>query len=289
MGLLITGATGFLGRHVVAHGRARGAELHPLGRDMEDAAHVRRVVDELQPTGIIHLAATGVTYGEADLPALLRTNAGGLANLLAAAADMVRPPHVVCAGSGFEYALLDRARRESDPALPNSAYGASKAAATAVASVFATRLPITMLRLFSLYGAGESANRLAPYLIAKARAGEPVDLTPGEQLRDYLAAEDAAEAFWRALDQPPADGKLRILNAASGQTVTLRAFCETLASALSAAGLIPDLSFGARPYRPDEMMNYTADVTQLHETLNWLPSTSLETGLQELVRTSLTS
>jgi nucleoside-diphosphate-sugar epimerase len=285
-GVLITGATGFLGRHVVVGGQKRGAELHTLGRDIANAAHVRNAVSRLRPKGIIHLAAAGVAQEETDTASLLRTNALGLAHLLEAAAELPAPPPVVCAGSGFEYAPLDCARRENDPVAPNTPYGASKAAGTAVASVFAGRLPITVLRLFSLYGPGEAAGRLAPYVIAKARAGEPADLTPGKQLRDYAEVGDVAEAFWRALDQPPTNGKLRLLNVGTGKPVALRDFCEILATILREAGCAPDLRFGTRPYRPDEMMNYTADVGLLESTLRWMPATSLESGLRRMVYAS---
>ena len=194
---------------------------------------------------------------------------------------------MVCAGSGFEYAPLDRPRRESDPLLPNSAYGASKAAATDIASFYATRLPVTVLRPFSIYGAGEPAGRLAAYVIAKTRTGELVDLTPGEQRRDYAEVGDVAEAFWRALAQPPPLGVLRALNVSSGEVITLRAFVEGVADALRVAGFTPDLRFGARPYRSDEMMDYTADISLLRTTLGWTPSILLKTGLSQMMSNSL--
>lgn len=293
--MLVTGAGGFVGRHVQRIGAKLGAELHIFGRsgatgdsrfhpgEIEDAARVGEVLRQVAPAGIIQLAAAGVAYGQNDVAGLLPVNAIGLANLLEAASALDVPPSVVCAGSGFEYAPLEHARIESDPLLPNSAYGASKAAATAVASYYASRIPLTMLRPFSIYGADEPAGRLAPYVIAKTRAGEPVDLTPGEQLRDYSHVGDVAEAFWRALAQPPDAGALRVLNVASGHIVTLRAFVEALAEALRRTGLTPELRFGARDYRSDEMMDYTADISLLRATLGWVPPTSLATGLQQML------
>lgn len=297
--VLVTGACGFLGRHVVALGQRLGVEMHLLGRrapdgdaaqghafhsaDIEDAARLREVIAAVAPTGIIHLAAAGVAYGQSDAATLCLVNAIGLANLLESASQLASPPAVVCAGSGFEYAPLDRARHESDPLLPNSAYGASKAAATAIASCYATRMPVTVLRPFSIYGPGEPTGRLAAYVIARARAGLPVDLTPGGQLRDYAEAGDIAESFWRALARPPGVGSSRVLNVASGKIITLRAFVEELAEALRATGLKPDLQFSARRYRSDEMMDYTADISLLRSTLDWAPSTPLAAGLARLL------
>ena len=293
---LVTGASGFVGRKVMQIGRSLGVELHAFGRtapgagehfhagEIEDAERVAAVVARVAPAGIIHLAAAGVGYGQTDMASLCRVNALGLAHLLEAAARLSTPPAVVCAGSGFEYVPLDRARREEDLLQPNSAYGASKVVATAIASFYAARLPVTVLRPFSIYGAGEPAGRLAAYLVDKTRAGEPVDLTPGEQVRDYAEVSDVAEAFWRALVRPPASGALRALNVATGCPITLRAFAEAVAEALRRAGFTPDLRFGARPYRADEMMDYTADISALRATFGWAPATPLATGLERMLR-----
>ncbi len=293
--VLITGASGFIGRHIIALGQKLGAEIHAFDRvktegdvafhhgEITDTARVAEVVAEVAPTGIIHLAAAGVAYGETDVSHLCRVNSLGIANVLDPASKLTSPPAVVSAGSGFEYAPMDRARRESDPLLPNSAYGASKAAATAIASYYSARLPITILRPYSIYGPGEPAGRLAPYIIAKTRAGEPIDLTLGQQIRDYTDVVDIAEAFWRTLAQRPEGGTLRTLNVASGEFITLRDFIEAVGDALRRIGLTPDLRFGARPYRSDEMMNYTANIALITETLNWKPSTPLATGLDRML------
>jgi nucleoside-diphosphate-sugar epimerase len=297
--VLITGASGFLGRHTVAFGHALRADVHTYGRrvadafavhhrgDLEDGPGLRETIARLAPRGIIHLAAAGVSYGQNDPAALLRTNALPLVDLLEAAAALPTPPSIVCAGSGFEYAPLPRARRESDPALPHSAYGASKAAATALASAYAGRVPITVVRPFSVYGVGEPAGRFAAYIIAQTKARLPVELTAGAQLRDYSDAADLAEGFWRVLAQPPPAGALRVLNVATGRAVTLRAFAEALGEALARAGCAADFRFGARPYRADEMMDYTADVSLLESTLCWLPATPLSTGLDRMVAAHL--
>jgi nucleoside-diphosphate-sugar epimerase len=293
--VLITGAGGFVGRHVVRIGRRLGAEMHSLGltdpgegvafhgAQIVDSADVNEVIAKVAPTGIIHLAAAGVSYGQGSEHEIMRVNVEGAGNVIRAALRLASPPAVVCAGSGFEYAPLDRARRESDGLRSDTTYGGSKALATRIAAYHAARLPVTVLRPFSIYGEGEPAGRLAAYVIAKTRAGEPVDLTPGEQLRDYTEVGDVAEAFWRALAQPPPPGPLRVLNIGSGEVITLRAFVETVADVLRAAGFTPDLRFGARPYRSDEMMNYTADISLLRQTLGWAPSTALATGLARML------
>lgn len=291
--LLVTGGTGFVGTHVVRMARAAGAEVHILARrapaehgaachlaDLGDAAAVAAVVRAVRPSGILHLAATGVAYGSSDAAEMRRINTMGLAGLFTAAGTLPALPSVVCAGSGFEYAPTNRPLREDDPLQPTSEYGLSKVAALAVATSFGTRLPITWVRLFSLYGPGEREPRLTPYVIGCARRGQMVELTAGEQVRDYTSVIDAAVALLHALLQPPT-AEVRVVNFASQGEITLREYVELLATRLTARGLQPSLRFGAKPYRTNELMHYTADVTRWRNLFGWRPERSLAQGLEE--------
>jgi nucleoside-diphosphate-sugar epimerase len=178
----------------------------------------------------------------------------------------------VVAGSAFEYAPQERAIAETDEIGPVTAYGVSKAAATLTAQLYAGRMPITLLRVFNAFGAGEREPRLLPYIVGRTKQGLSADLTPGGQVRDYVYAGDVAECFWRTLASPPASGGLRVLNVGTGRSMTLREFVELIAHELSARGLTPSLAFGGRPYRPDEVMFYVPQVERLRDILGWLPS-----------------
>lgn len=294
--VLVTGATGFVGRHVVQQGLALDVELHALSRterrsagirwwqgDLLDEDAIKQVLSQVRPDGILHLAAGGVAYGAARNRDVLQVNIEGLAILLDSVQEAGIRPHVVLAGSGFEYAPQDRPLREDDPIAPNSVYGVSKAAATQLAHLYASKFPVTVLRLFSLYGPGEQEPRVVPYVIAQTRRGLPIDLTPGEQMRDYTYVKDAAEGYWRALASRPVAPGCRVWNLASGITITLRSFLETLAQLLGQRGLTPDLHFGARPYRSDELMTYAADIALLHTELAWFPATPLAAGLSAML------
>jgi nucleoside-diphosphate-sugar epimerase len=290
--VLVTGASGFVGRHVLERGLALGVRLHALSRsehhadgvewwrgDLLDADAIKKILSAVRPHSIIHLAASGVEHGADRVRDVFSVNVEGLAVLLDAVKDAGINPHVVIAGSGFEYAPQDRPLREDDPLVPNSIYGVSKVAATHLARIYGTTIPITVLRLFSLYGPGEQEPRVVPYVVAQVKRGLPVELTPGEQVRAYTYVVDAAEGFWRALASPPSNLAYQVMNLASGNHTTLRAFLEALRLLLLERGLRPDLRFGARCYRSNELMNYTADIERLRMTLDWFPSTSLHAGL----------
>jgi nucleoside-diphosphate-sugar epimerase len=288
--VLITGASGFLGPYVVAAGLALGAEMHVFAAGdgiqgvkswpvrVEDRPAVSAAVSSIRPEAVLHLAAAGVGYGSSTLADLLTVNAAGLDCVLAAIGETGGCP-VVLAGSGFEYAPQERAIAETDEISPMSAYGVSKAAATLTARLYAGQGPITLLRIFSVFGAGERGTRLLPYIADRTRQGLSTDLTPGGQVRDYVYAADVAECFWRLLASPHSSPGLRVLNAGTGGSLTLREFVERAASELSKRGLTPRLAFGAREYRRDEAMFYVPRVERLRDALGWLPSCDIRANI----------
>ncbi len=305
--VLLTGASGFLGGHVARQAMAAGVQLHELGRragghgaqfhaaDLTDAAAVAQVVAMVRPNAVIHCAAPGVSYGAMEFTAMLEIAAGGTQALYAACAALGEPPAVVHIGSGFEYAASDAPVCEDAPTIPSaSLYGAAKAASSTVAQDHATSLRIMLLRPFHIYGAGEAAQRLGPMLIAKARAGERVALTGGEQQRDFLHVDDCARCIWVALATAgranaggARDCGVTVLNCGSGTAITLRHFIALLAMELRRAGLEPDLALGALPYRAHEPMVSLPDLARLHDTLDWRPRVSLEQGIADLVQVEL--
>ncbi len=294
--VLVTGGTGFIGRHVTDLGVAAGVEIHNLSRgrcvhrgvinhvaQLEDRQAVFGVVEDVRPNAVIHLAAAGVAFGSVALDHLLAGNVVGTENLLAALGSTVPEAPVVLAGSCLEYKMQDRPISEVVRIEPDSEYGVSKAGASLVASIYAKRLSVTMLRLFSLYGPGEVEPRFVPHIIGSARRHEAVQLTLCEQVRDYIYVEDAATSFWLALRTQPVDGNLLICNIGSGVPVELHALAMQLADALDERGYTVDLQFGAKPYRPCEAKFIVSDPSRARQVLAWTPQVSLWDGLRRTV------
>ena len=291
--VLITGATGFLGRHLVAMAAGTGAIVVTTSRseattgaaghvamDLCDRDRVSAMLKEVAPSGILHTAAAG-TSEEVGFAQLMRTNAVGTENLLAAALALPQPPAVVMAGSGYEYAPQSRDLTEDDPVWPVTPYGISKAASAFRAGIYATQMPITLLRIFNVYGPGEREPRLLPYIAACAKAGRVIELTDCEQVRDFVFVKDVAALFCRALECSPRDRRLRVLNVGSGSPVPLKQFVTIVIEALRDRGLSPQAKFGVRPYRAGEPMYYAGDTSRLQETLGMLLSTNLQAGIRQ--------
>jgi nucleoside-diphosphate-sugar epimerase len=248
--------------------------------DIGDGENAVRAIREVQPDAILHAASVGVTE-KADFLEMLRSNAVGTDNLLSAAKALKNPPSIVMAGSGYEYVPQSRPLTEDDPIGPTSTYGISKVAATFCAGSYSAELPITVLRIFNVYGPGERLPRLLPYIVHNARSGKPIELTSCEQVRDFAYVGDIASLFWRALECPHDDGHLRILNAGSGTAVRLKDFVCAVVRVLAKRGIKAQVEFGARPYKTGEPMHYASDSSRLRKTLGSFPFTTPEAGIQQ--------
>ena len=238
---LVTGAAGFTGRYV-AHALAeRGHEVHGLVHmhepELADVAHVheadladldavRKIVDEVRPDHVVHLAAIAfVAHG--DIEQMYRTNVVGTRQLLEAlAASTATPSSVLIASSANIYGnaregVLD----ETVPAAPANDYGVSKVATEYVAKLYASRLPITVLRPFNYTGRGQSVDFLLPKIVAHARARAPViELGNLDVARDFSDVRTVAAAYAKLLTEPAAIGET--FNICSGRAVSLREVVE---------------------------------------------------------------
>ncbi len=284
--VLITGGSGFIGRHlrtlvaerkgILLSTSSKGGDgCQPM--DLTAPAEVQRILAEFKPDIIFHLASVGVT-GKSSFAQLLAVNTIGTATLLECCNELVTSPTVVLAGSGYEYAPQQRAIVEEDPIVPTSQYGISKAAATQYAMLSPNRSNTIVLRLFNVYGPGEAQTRLLPQLIRAAISGTPVNTTLGEQIRDFVFVQDVAEAFIRCSALSLTKGPI-VLNLGSGSPIRLSRFIESTAAALKKSNLDLAVNYGATPYREGEPMHYEASTRKLRELLNWLPETPLDAGL----------
>ena len=229
--ILVTGATGFIGGHVVAAlrdgrreviGTARGAGADAPA-DLAIAAEAKTLVERVRPTAIVH--AAGLRHG--DKAALEAANAGTTRNLLSAAAGLSPRPRVVLVGSAAEYGRQPTAAPLAEDAecRPDSPYGRAKLAATRVALHFAgDGLDVTVLRVFNVVGPG--AGGLPGALIRRVLdthgdregADDPLRLA---MVRDFVAIADVVQA-------------VRLVNVCTG---TGRSFAALRAEIAALAGV----------------------------------------------------
>jgi len=292
--LWVTGARGFVGRHVVDQAARAGHEVWAVVRasaspsdafpegarlrqlDLDDRARVIAAVERDEPDAIIHLAwyARPQDYLTAfdNVDSLATTLAFARATLLGGCRKMVG------VGTCLEYAEQPRPRSEDDPLDPKSLYARCKRAAHLVLAELFERQRATLVwaRLFHMHGPGEHPARLIPALAAALRAGRPFALSPGEQVRDHLDVRDVASALLH-LAMSDVEGAV---NVCSGKPVTLRTLLETVGRELARPDL---LEFGQRAYLPGEVMNLCGASGRLMAT-GWRPAhADLAASLRETI------
>ena len=188
---------------------------------------------------------------------------------------------VIVTGSSMEYASSDDANREDDVCWPEFPYGVSKLAETVEASRLARQynVPTRVARLYIPVGTFDAPGKLIDYVIEKLLAGEPVDLSPCSQKRDFLSVEDLCKAYLAMtadFERLPFD----VFNVCSGEASELRTLLEKLAAVIGADPALFD--FGAREMRPGEAPVSYGDNTKAREILGWAPG-NIETALAQLV------
>jgi nucleoside-diphosphate-sugar epimerase len=274
MNLFVTGATGFIGGHFLREALSAGHHVFALRRTgskprialpREPTWLEGQLSDDWSDTlaqcdALVHLAAAGVNPLHSDWDELFQVNVCQSLSLWrrAAAAGVKR---FVIIGSCFEYGKSGE-RVEfittETPLEPTTAYAASKAAATMAALAFAVEanIELIVLRPFHVFGDGEEATRLWPALRKAAREGNDFNMTMGEQIRDFMPVENAAQIILNnSLRNDIHPGRPIIQNVGSGIPQTLRAFAEFWWQHWNAPG---DLKIGAFPYRSNEVMRYVA-------------------------------
>ena len=275
--MLVTGATGFVGRQALAPLAERGFEVHAVGRrevDLLDADAAAQFVADLQPTHLLHFAWYAEPGAFWESPENARWLAASTRLLEAfATAGGTR---AVVAGTCAEYdwhgdGVLSEA---STPLTPRTTYGAAKNALHAVAARMG--LSLGWGRIFFLYGPHEDERRLVASVTNALLAGRPAQTTHGRQLRDFLHVADVGDAFAALLDAD-VEGAVNI---GSGEGVAISDVVRRIAELVGRPDLV---ELGALEAPPDEPPLLVADVGRLRDEVRWRPWRSIDAGLRETV------
>ncbi len=185
----------------------------------------------------------------------------------------------VGAGSQAEYGRIDGVIHPDSPTNPVSGYGMAKLCAGQMTRALCKEFGIRHIwpRIVSIYGKNDAPKTLVNVLIRALQAGERPKLTAGEQLWDYLYADDAGEALYMMADKGK-DGAVYVLG--SGRTRKLKDFMMDIRDAVN-----KDISLGLGeiPYLPDQAMHLEADIENLNKDTGWYPKTEFAVGIRTLL------
>jgi nucleoside-diphosphate-sugar epimerase len=169
---------------------------------------------------------------------------------------------------------------DATPIRPASLYGQCKAAVWMIIQAYAQRYGFSAAsaRVFLPYGTGDDPRRLIPSLLAALSAGKPISVSDGSQVRDFVYAPDVADLLVSLLATSDANGAY---NVGTGRGVAVRQVIQRVADHFNARELV---QFGAQARRADEPTVLVADMTKVERTLGWHAQTSIESGLEQMLR-----
>jgi nucleoside-diphosphate-sugar epimerase len=279
--VLVTGATGFIGRHAVPLLAERGYEVHAVGSkdaDLLDPEATYALVNRVQPSHLLHFAwyaVPGKFWTAPENAAWVEASIRLLRAFASAGGE-----RVTMSGSCAEYDWSGAGvlSEHDTPLFPATYYGTCKRALASVGEGLATEhgLGFAWGRIFFVYGPYEQPGRLVSQVAEALVKGEPAPTSEGTQRRDFLHARDVAAAFVALLDSN-VEGPVNI---GSGNAVAVRDLVSLIGEAAGRPELV---RFGDVPQRPGDPPLIEADVGRLRDEVGWRPSVSLEEGIRETV------
>ncbi|MBI3087433.1 MAG: SDR family NAD(P)-dependent oxidoreductase [Candidatus Omnitrophica bacterium] len=305
--VLVTGAGGFIGSHLVERLVAEGyavraflrytsqrswgnlqeagpevlSAVEPYYADIRDGDAVRRALDGVSI--LFHLAALmGIPYSYLHPREVVDVNVMGTLNVLQAAREAGVQRLIVTSTSEVYGTAQQVPIPETHPLHPQSPYAASKVAADALAVSFhhAYGLPVVVVRPFNAFGPRQSTRAVIPTVISQALAGETVAVGATTPRRDFTYVTDTVGAFVRAAAAPEAVGK--VFNVGRGSEISVG---ELIALVGDCVGKPLRVTTEARRLRPEasEVQRLCADARQAETVLGWRPSVSLAEGIRRTV------
>jgi nucleoside-diphosphate-sugar epimerase len=294
--VLLTGATGFIGSHVIPRLLAHGYAVHAVTSraanpptegvnwyqaNLLNSRETQQLVETVKPTHLLHLAwyvehgaywtsIENLRWVQASLNLLMAFQENGGKRAVIAG---------TCAEYDWQYGYCQENRTPLNPA---SLYGTCKDALRRLVTVHAAQTGYSAAwgRIFFTFGPHENPRRLVTATIRALLANQPAPTSHGEQIRDFLFVEDLADAFVTVLDRDI----IGAVNLASGTPVKIKDIVNTIARQLNRAELI---QLGALPAPANDPPLLLADISRLRNEVQWQPHYDLTTAIDKTIQWQL--
>ena len=295
--VLVSGATGFIGSHIVKRMVAQGAQVHILIRkdsstwrinecldkvtvweaDIQNLVLLQDIISRCNPQVVFHFAALVDVSRSWDIVyPMINNNILGTVNLLTSLRECDLKLFINI-GSSEEYGDLSSPQNENQKESPVSPYSFSKAACLSFCQMAARifSLPIINLRLFPTYGPYQESSMFIPSAIRELMTDGEFRMSPGEQKREFNYISDVVEAIFRVAECSSIRGE--IINIGSGNPYQIKDVVNIVSGLV---GNNVSVHIGALPYRKGDAMESYCDNKKLRDLTGWSPVVSLQEGVR---------
>jgi len=297
--VLLTGGSGFIGSHLIPKLLELEYDVYSLERyvtgryvlggrrmvetvfgDLRDPFLVRKILREIQPDALIHLASiSAVSYSYDHPNEVLETNFLGTLNL--AESCLREIPHFrqfLFAGTSEEYGNQEILPiKESAELRPNSPYSASKVASDKYLQYMrdAYDFPVTILRNFNTYGRKDNTHFVVERIITQMLEEKTVMLGDPDPIRDFLYVDDHVNSYLTCLGNEKAIGEA--FNFCTGQGTSIAQLVGLIKKITNFKGRVV---WNTIPKRPLDVTKLIGDYSKARKTLGWKPLYTLNKGLK---------
>lgn len=288
--VLITGSSGFIGRHLVSylkskHATVLGISRHPFDAaieqkvDVTNKSDVIRIFRGFKPDACFHLASEAlVESGSIEPYHTFQNNITSALNVLEASRN-VHIKRIIIASSSHVYGKAELPYREDEPAKPSRPYETSKTCVDLIAQSYADsfNLPVLIPRFVNIYGPGDhNVSRIIPKTMMSVLRGENPKMWGGVSKRQYLYIDDAMRAY--SILGQITDTQLeknRIYNVGAGDSVSVRDLIQKIIVLSQKSLRIDKIEEG----REEELVEQIVSSEKIKRTLGWVPKVSIDKGL----------
>tara|TARA_B110000967_G_scaffold165702_1_gene173509 strand:- start:361 stop:1254 length:894 start_codon:yes stop_codon:yes gene_type:complete len=182
-------------------------------------------------------------------------------------------------GSCLEYSSSKSKINENFRCIPNSIYGQAKLACTKyLKSLYKTSsLPVTIFRIFQVYGPKQDQNRLIPFIIEKCKKNKTFNLTTGEQKRDFCYIDDLVSVIFKSFKEKKSNGE--IINIGYGKSHKIKQVVNIVRKIVGSGKPI----FGVKKMHIGEKKIIIPNISKVKKILKWQPKYSLINGIRKII------
>jgi nucleoside-diphosphate-sugar epimerase len=290
--ILILGGTGFIGYHLAKEALRRGFKVYSLSKNTPVKKRylkkVKYIIADISNKNLInkkikddfqYIVNLAGYVDHSDKIRTYKSHYLGCKNISNIFLEK-KIKRFIQVGSSMEYGLAESPQKENFKCKPKSVYGRSKFLSTnyLLNLYHKKKFPVTIVRLYQVYGPYQDLNRLIPIVINSCKDNKDFPCSHGRQSRDFLYINDLIEAFFLILKKPKTDGE--IFNIGFGKPLKIRKIIERILRYYKSG----KPQFNKIRFRKEEQMKIYPDIRKARRILNWKPKINFIKGLTKTIQ-----